>query len=410
MSQVLIHRKGEERKDHKYTKREWVKGKWRYWYEDVKDKLGFDEKEAVEKKKTEYDKAVSKQDDDHNKWLDQKVRRKYDKLNKEVRDKEIELAKTYTQSARATKKTEAELKELTEQYLKTPIGAIENVMNRGKKFVEDVFGITDKKEMEAYKEERAEKKQKDTERAELEKREQKKAKEREGNERKEKYNKLEAERLVQEERQATEVLDDFGDLAKKSGYVHSDVKDQKAVNPYYYTGEYEYTNNCAYCTAAYDLRQRGYDVEAAAKDESIGNTLEKIAGWYKGAEIVSYKSLVKTYGDGGPITPEKSAEYLEKDLLKHGDGARGHLCVVWNSGGAHDIVWEVENGEVIIRDCQTGRTTTDLVDYTSRCSDFDYFRSDNLDLDESILETVRNKKDVVSKSTSVKRGGGTRRR
>lgn len=40
-------------KSHKYVKREKVNGKWRYWYEDakdkIKDKLGYDEKEAMEK-------------------------------------------------------------------------------------------------------------------------------------------------------------------------------------------------------------------------------------------------------------------------------------------------------------------------------------------------------------------------
>lgn len=207
---------------------------------------------------------------------------------------------------------------------------------------------------------------------------------------------LEEERAKQEERQKKEVLDEFSDLKVKDE-ESTDEEDQAETNPYYYTKYYEYTNNCAYCTAAYDLRQRGYDVEAAAIDYTTANYADTIASWYDGAEIetavdMAYKPGNEAYLEDGVLDYKEATECLEKDLLKHGDGARGHLLLYWNNGGGHDVIWEVEDGEVVIRDCQTNETL-EPYDYISLCRDFSYIRTDNLEPNEEILKTVRNKGD-----------------
>ena len=82
---------------------------------------------------------------------------------------------------------------------------------------------------------------------------------------------------------------------------------------------------------------------------------------------------------------------MEENLKQYGEGARGHLGLYWKMGGGHDVIWEVENGEVVIRDCQINQVV-ELEDYLSRSSSYDYVRTDNLEPTEDILRTVRNRK------------------
>lgn len=161
-------------------------------------------------------------------------------------------------------------------------------------------------------------------------------------------------------------------------------EDMALVNPKYGRGTYAYTNNCSYCTAAYDLRARGYDVEADAISNHDPVTIaENIASWYDGEEVKSFN--VATVG------AEEAAKQLEAELLAHGDGARGHLMMYWWIGGGHDVIWEVEKGEVVIRDCQTN-DKLEVIDYLQYAQDGVYFRTDNIQPNEKILETVKSRK------------------
>lgn len=181
----------------------------------------------------------------------------------------------------------------------------------------------------------------------------------------------------------------LADLKKKDTYMTKD-QDMAEINPMYYTNEFEWTNNCAHCTAAYDLRQRGYDVEAAPIDPMDANYADTIMNWYDGAELIHSEDFSDSY-TVNDSNEQVIADALEKDLAKYGDGARGHLLLYWEGGGGHDVIWEVENGDVKIRDCQSNRTY-DLIDYVQYTEDVAYFRSDNLNVNENILKTVRNKK------------------
>ena len=185
----------------------------------------------------------------------------------------------------------------------------------------------------------------------------------------------------------------FSEL-KKIDKEQTDDEHQKAINPdYEYGTKYDYSMNCSFCTAAYDLRKRGYDVEANPISLSEAYTIEDICTWYKGAESVSRSQVASNYkihseSIGETINP---TDMLKYELARHGDGARGHLALYWSNGGGHDVIWEVKNGEVMIRDCQTGnvsRTFSEL----SYASDYAYVRTDNLEPTEEVLRTVRNRK------------------
>lgn len=184
--------------------------------------------------------------------------------------------------------------------------------------------------------------------------------------------------------------DSLSELKKKKGYA-TDDEDQGEINPMYDPTRMEWNQNCTYCTAAYDLRQRGYDVEAGMVEDLNGETYDEILSWYNNPQLVSMEEIKMNQGLSYYSDKETESKAIEEELLKHGDGARGHFLLTWEQGGGHDVIWEVENGEVILRDCQSNETLS-VYDYYQYADRVDYFRSDNLEINENILKTVRNKK------------------
>lgn len=146
--------------------------------------------------------------------------------------------------------------------------------------------------------------------------------------------------------------------------------------------QYGYSNNCAYCTLAYEMRQRGYDVEASTCSQMTFNDENAIESWYEGGEFRH---------------PNKAGTAsLEKDILKHSpEGSRGQFCLFLANGGGHSVVYEVKNGEVYIRDCQVNKQWK-LKDcpYMSRIDRRHppiYMRTDHLKLTDKSLVGVKNR-------------------
>lgn len=172
-------------------------------------------------------------------------------------------------------------------------------------------------------------------------------------------------------------------------------EDQAITNPNYSPVDYGYSQNCSFCTAAYDLRSRGYDVEASAISTMEAYDAQAILDWYDGEDFSGFVKL--TYNN--PVTApgvydvEKAEGYaasVESNLKEYGEGARGHFLVYWRGGGGHDVIWEVENGEVVIRDCQVN-DTYELSELLLTCEEVGWFRSDNVEPNEKILRTVKNR-------------------
>lgn len=174
------------------------------------------------------------------------------------------------------------------------------------------------------------------------------------------------------------------------------LADQRLTNPNYDPTNYAYSYNCSYCTTAYDMRRRGYDVEAAPiKKTDDTPTYREVTSWYEGAVLRTSRDLIDDYNlktnSSGQVKVSDVTKAMEREMVNYGEGARGHLCLAWSNGGGHDVIWEVEHGKVVIRDCQINKTG-DLYDYLQRCRNANYFRSDNLEFSDEARRVVVNRK------------------
>ena len=157
--------------------------------------------------------------------------------------------------------------------------------------------------------------------------------------------------------------------------------DMAACNRQYSKGGV-YKNNCISCALAYDLRRRGYDVEAMPIDttSAVNGSLPVQLGFYKGEKLEIFEV---------PSDDEAAMKRFSDRILKYGDGSRGLLRIRWKNGDGHAAIWEVSGDTVVIRDPQNN-TVVDLSDYLRRAKTFYYFRTDNLKLTDKVTEFVRN--------------------
>lgn len=114
-------------------------------------------------------------------------------------------------------------------------------------------------------------------------------------------------------------------------------------------------NNCIKCTAALELRMRGYDISAGRAYGGGRYNCQNF--WFNGAKTE------------GCSTPDEA-----KDLISsYGNGASGELHIEWGKntgtrgGGAHSIHWTTDNtGKFEIQDGQTGERYDSIDDYMKK--------------------------------------------
>ena len=158
-----------------------------------------------------------------------------------------------------------------------------------------------------------------------------------------------------------------------------------------YMNNYGFMNNCANCTLTYDLRRRGYDVDAPWNHE--GTQPETITDWYKmdpEKDVEYWQSSSDSNWASErtkPFSKEQSAEIVQSMTEQYPEGAYGHFMVYWSNGGGHDCVWSKEGGKIIIRDCQTGEIVNPH-EYIQKSYDVSYFRADDKELSDLVYENV----------------------
>lgn len=171
---------------------------------------------------------------------------------------------------------------------------------------------------------------------------------------------------------------------KRIGDSHSIVDDigtrtNPTCNPNYPHGGKPYRQNCGYCSAAYEMRRRGYDVIANPKE------LMYVSDWQK------------LFKDCTPIPLKKSTtDVLMNDLIEKlpnfGEGARGSIFVQWkNTSYGHFFSWEVKNGQVMFIDGQNGNVNA--IDYFKdiKPTKTVCLRWDNLEPSDMIIDACKNR-------------------
>jgi hypothetical protein len=189
----------------------------------------------------------------------------------------------------------------------------------------------------------------------------------------------ELRKKLAEHRKSKEPIDPKSGFHVKSDANASKIDDMKNVNPGFTDLSDNTKNNCMLCTTTYDLRRRGYDV--TAEEVRSGYQTGDVKRWYPDAEI----HKVKNYS-----TVDELINNTEKAISKQGDGARGNIMVTWQQGGGHSMAYEVENGKVVIYDCQTGtryENAGDILKYTNTVS---YARLDNVEPDYDKIKEASN--------------------
>lgn len=121
----------------------------------------------------------------------------------------------------------------------------------------------------------------------------------------------------------------------------SEEQTRFAVN--YNAPEYERKNNCFECSMAFEMRKRGYDVQA-----------RNVMGGYDFEILHAFDitdSFTITSGD-----PYSTYKEMYSECIKYGEGARGCLGITYANGqSGHSMSWVVENGQFKIIDNQSNR-------------------------------------------------------
>ena len=165
---------------------------------------------------------------------------------------------------------------------------------------------------------------------------------------------------------------------KKGNPMTIDQADGRKVNPHYGEGE-EYSKNCQTCTLVYELRRRGFDIEA------MGNPNREVWKIVNGASEIfktpfgldaEFKTMQDAFREGLYAFDHDHKTCCKNfiDAMTKEDG-RYELSLTWGDGagnatGGHVICLERRNGLLIWYDPQTGQKGDRLfhkeIDYLDR--------------------------------------------
>lgn len=448
------NKEASSKNDHKYIKREWKNGKWIYTYpEDLKkedNKLGI-----IDKIKDKFGLRNNKENRLSKNLLSKNIEKgknfiisKASFMNKPINS----LNKTQTQVVKGMEKVK--------EFLTKPVKNWKSNQKKKKEKEREQFEKWDKENIKSIKKqnERAwdlarkeheettdyykKAKERKREKEDLFKKMTEETKKRANKERQESKKKTEdvhkaaMKKRAAEEKQEMEdrkknvhsavITRDFKENLSEHIKANSDLKNQirnfrengnplpelnikgngttadedaEVINPNYDVMNPKTSKNCAYCTIAYDLRRRGYDVKAIEKESNTSmNDIEKMYKSKDKKKKVDARTStdvvmkVKYEDESKPILSIKgSIPYLKQEMLKEGEGARGNLGINWINGGGHSVVWEVENGKVMIKDTQLN-AEWELEKYAgwNNARWYSYLRTDNLIPTEEVMKYVKN--------------------
>lgn len=141
----------------------------------------------------------------------------------------------------------------------------------------------------------------------------------------------------------------------------TEKQDLARVNPAYEHGMFadrSTNNNCAYCSTAYFMRRKGYDVRANLNATGVDErTL--LSFWKDG------KFKVADGFKPGPTTAKATIDLLNKQP----DGSYGYINLQWTTGIGHSMIYEKVGEKIVIRDAQSNKTHTNGASYLRSLAD-----------------------------------------
>lgn len=226
----------------------------------------------------------------------------------------------------------------------------------------------------------------------------------------------EARRLIEKGREHfTGQAFEFKRDPKLADVRHADdihEKIVKQVNPDY--GKLGTKMNCRRATFTYEMRRRGYDVQATKTTNGNGQTAfglhkatTKDEKDFRTGKIRTMKAFAKeTFAKDGtakPITDlignldagsreripaGSNPKSIFDKLSQQPDGSRGELGVMWQMGGGHSVAYEVFNGKAVVFDAQSGKkldTPEAFTEALGNVKSAGFTRLDNVELNEEYL-------------------------
>jgi len=207
------------------------------------------------------------------------------------------------------------------------------------------------------------------------------------------------EKQFKEER-AQNPIDKTTGFHKKTTEMSAE-EDMERVNPGYKNWDENTKSNCTLCTMAYELRRRGYDVQAKKATSGYdADTLVK--DWFPGAKPKTsegsfdnqtlneyYKRRERPVID--KETQKKMIEASVKEVTSQPDGARGQICVTWNGAfSGHSMAYANEGGKMVIYDSQANKRYEgkEAEKFLTKTSEVTITRLDNCDMNLKYIKEV----------------------
>lgn len=179
-------------------------------------------------------------------------------------------------------------------------------------------------------------------------------------------------------------LEDLAELDGPDNMFHA----LRMANPKHKSGA-RYRDNCQRCIAAYDLRRRGYDVEALPTPILSDVVRDDLAYMDKGGwpEMWEGAIPVEIVGADG----EAVRRSIEREMESFGDGARAVVRVQWNERDyGHVFIAEQRDGMTVFVDPQSNDPAYEGWEHAISSSGNYLMRIDDKEFTDLVLEAVRN--------------------
>lgn len=186
----------------------------------------------------------------------------------------------------------------------------------------------------------------------------------------------------------------------------TEKEDLKAANPLRSNDQYTRNTryNCVYCSHAYELRRRGFDVMAKLSKDPV-NTEEVFKVYPKAKPVIfdpfeCYELDEKGRPNGYVKTRNlseakarsvKARNEIKKQFRKLAseEGSRGYLSIQWKNGGGHAVTYFVKEGKVHIADPQSGKILTFNEEYLNKVICGFTIRTDNIKNSDINFEEIK---------------------